>query len=65
MAENQDLGLSTKSNKQIQKAVIVSKVYHRPVGGAIEEIAAMLRDCCYAHALGRKAICRSEYGCRL
>lgn len=42
MAENQDLGLSTKSNKQIQKAVIVSKVYHRPVGGAIEEIAAML-----------------------
>ena len=40
MAENQDLGLSTKSNKQIQKAVIVSKVYHRPVGGAIEEILA-------------------------
>lgn len=30
-------------NKQIKKAVIVSKVYHRPVGGAISAVAQLLR----------------------
>ena len=29
-------------NKKIKKAVIVSKVYHRPVGGAIEDVAKLL-----------------------
>ncbi len=34
---------SKEPNKKIKKAVIVSKVYHRPVGGAIGEVAAILR----------------------
>ena len=42
MADIQTSGQLAKANKQIKKAVIVSKVYHRPVGGAINEIAAML-----------------------
>lgn len=42
MADVQNLGGVTKGNKPIQKAVIVSKVYHRPVGGAISEIANIL-----------------------
>ena len=42
MADIQASGQHAKANKQIKKAVIVSKVYHRPVGGAINEIAAML-----------------------
>lgn len=41
------LGASNKlhqSNRAIRKAVIVSKVYHRPVGGAIVEIAKLLNN---------------------
>lgn len=35
--QNQEQG------RKIRKAVIVSKVYHRPVGGAITEVASLLR----------------------
>lgn len=35
---------SHKPNKKIQKAIIVSKVYHRPVGGAISEVAKLLNN---------------------
>lgn len=31
-------------NKRISKAIIVSKVYHRPVGGAISEVAKLLKN---------------------
>lgn len=33
-----------EKNKRIKKAVIVSKVYHRPVGGSISSIAQLLKD---------------------
>ena len=35
---------STLQQKQIKSAVIVSKVYKRPVSGAIREIAKKLED---------------------
>lgn len=52
-AQSQDLGQGlgagalgngngSNGNRVIRKAVIVSKVYHRPVGGAIVEIAKLL-----------------------